>query len=312
MGFGNVLSQLLPSYEAVNLRDNLNSNILTIQDKVLPAYRKMFELVGPHDGKPFLDKEVANINEQFVKAVHTSGLTVKALRSPSMLDYILPVLENIVSMRGFLLEAIQRDIGKQVVTCSMSFNKATLLQLLDMISFVTSYSPVLLNYMTAAELAAVQSSNLNAGSVGPNDLTIIQQRIHAFSIACRVLGTPVNKLKADYAEIPDMLFDADNYDALVSTLGSKTVDPLMMSGAPFPMSLVFRVRLLIAEKQMDNLDEIEETIKASELRIMLYKKQQAEGKGDAYIEEIIERHEKRVTQLKRDRERAEKKYNLDK
>ncbi|MGL5397270.1 MAG: hypothetical protein ACRDBQ_18635 [Shewanella sp.] len=310
MGIGNVLSQLLPSYEAVNLRDNLNANILTIQDKILPVYRNMAVLVGAHDGKPFLDKNVAEFNETIVKHMEMSGLKVKSLRSPSMLDYIIPMLENVVAMRGFLLEAIQRDVGKQVVTTSMSFNKATLLQLLDMISFVSSYAPLMINFITASELAAVKDSNLVAGSIGPNDLVNLQQRIQLFCIACRVLGTPINKLKADYAEIPDMIFDEDSYNALSTNLGLKTVDPLGLSGAPFPMSLVFRVRMLFAEKQMDNLDEIDETIKASELRIMLYKKQQTEGSGDAYIEEIIEGHEKRVSQLKRDRERLEKKYDL--
>ena len=43
---------------------------------------------------------------------------------------------------------------------------------------------------------------------------------------------------------------------------------------------------------------------------MLYRRQLAEGTGDAYTEDLIEAQEKRLNDLKYKRERLEKKYGL--
>lgn len=106
------------------------------------------------------------------------------------------------------------------------------------------------------------------------------------------------------------MFDEETYSQLVQQFGSNTTDPLGMSSVPFPLSIVYRVRLNIAEWQMDRYDECVEAAKATELRILLYKKQQAAGEGDVHIEKLIEAHEKRLMELKYKRERLEKKYGL--
>lgn len=310
MPIPNMLSVLLPSFEATNLKNTLNSNVDAISGSLLPQFESMRDLVGTREGKPFLSPTVQSLSEELVKQLRSSGLEVKGLREPSAIEYIIAAMENAIALRPFLEQCINRDIGKQVVTASLTFNKCTLLQLLDLISFFTLYSGTLINYITAEEIAAMPDSNIAVKGVGPNDLQYLQIRSITFGIAVRVLATPQTKLKADYAEIPEAVFDEDTYNDLVKSFGSKSTDPLGLSAVPFPLSIIYRLNMSWTEWQMDNYDEVCEAAKASEYRILLFKKQLAEGKGDAALDKLIEKHEKQLDSLKRKRERLEKKYNL--
>lgn len=310
MAIPNMLAMLLPSFEATNLKNQLSSNCDAIGEQLLPRFQSLQELVASKEGKPFKSKTVQDMSDDLVKYLRNSGLEAKGLRNPSMLEYIVASMENTLQLRSFLDQCITRDIGKALVTSSMTFNKLTVLRLLDLIDFFTGYSATLLNYVTAEEIAAVEGSNIEVKGVGPNDLQYLNTRSISYCIAVRVLATPLNKLKADYAEIPEAIFNDETYGELAQQFGSSSVDPLGMSSVPFPISLILRVRLNIAERQMDKYDECVEAAKAAELRILLYKKQVAEGKGDAHIEKLIEISEKHLMELKHKRERLEKKYGL--
>lgn len=311
MAIPNALAILLPTFESTNLKNQLSSNCDAIGDALLPQFQNLQELVGSVEGKPFRSKPVTELSETLVKYLHTSGLDVKGLRHPTMLEYVTASMENVLQLRPFLEQCITRDIGKTLVTSSLTFNKQTVLQMLDIIDFFTGYCSILVNYITAEELASVEGSNIAVKGIGPKDLQYLQTRSVSFGIAVRVLATPIAKLKADYAEIPEAVFDEDTYNDMVKQFGSSATDPLGMSSVPFPLSLIYRARLNWAEWQMDRYDECVEAAKATELRILLYKKQQADGKGDAHIEKLIEAHEKRLMELKYKRERLEKKYGLN-
>lgn len=311
MPIPNMLGMLLPSFEATNLKNSLTSNCDAIGDVLLPQYQNMQELVGTVEGKKFHSKAVQNLNDALVKYLRETKLEHKALRDPSVLEYIIAAMENTLALRPFLEQCIARDVGKTVVTASMTFNKQTLLQLLDLLDFFAVYSATLINYISAEELASVQGSNVKVEGVGPNDLTYLNARVVTFGIALRVLATPANKLKSDYAEIPEAVFSEETYNELVNAFGAKVTDPLGLSAVPFPLSILYRVKLSWAEHQMDKYDECVEAARATELRILLYKKQLAEKNGDAALEKLIEKHEKRLMDLKYKRERLEKKYGLE-
>lgn len=310
MPIPNMLAMLLPSFESVNLKNQLSSNCDAIGEALLPRFQTLQEVVGTQEGKAFKNADVQALSEDLVSSLRNSNLNVKGLRNVSMLEYIIPTLENVLTLRSFLEQHITKDIGKSLVTTSLTFNKQTLLQMLDIIDFTTKYSSVLLNYVTAVELNAVEGSNIDGGAIAPNDVQYLKTQSMVFCIALRVLGTPVNKLKADYAEIPEAIFDEDTYNDLVASFGAGTTDPLGMRSVPFPLTLIYRARLNFAEWQMDRYDECVAAGKAAELRILLWKKQQAEGNGDAAIERLIKDQEKRLMDLKYKREKLEKKYGL--
>lgn len=305
MEIRNVLSALLPAYQGSDLKDGVRKNSDVVTGHLLPQYQSLQELIGGN----FKSSDAAKMSKDITSYLRDTKLEVKGVHNPTMVDYIVEVMKNVGTLQGFLCERIDADVGRALFTAQLSFNKATLLHLCDLLEFFAQYSSTLLNYLTHEEIQAVDTSIKTTG-VGPTDLQYLKMRMATFAVAVRILGTPVNKIKADYGEIPDAMFSEENFYELTSTFGQQKTDPMGMNSVPFPLSLILRARLNIAQRQMDHLDEIIASAKATELRLMLYRRQQAEGTGDAQIEKLIEAQEKRLNDLKYQRERLEKKYGL--
>lgn len=306
MNFTNFLNNILPAYEGSQLKDTLDDNVKVITTHLLPQYQALAEVM--HD-RTFHSKDAGKMSADITAYLKETGLEYKTYKNPSMVDYIIEVMKNIATLGGFLNSRIDADIGKKLVTSQMSFNKTTLLQLLDIINFYAEYSGTLINWLTHEELTSM-NSDIRTKGVSPNDLQYLKSRMGTFAVANRILGTPLSKMKAEYGEIPDAFFTEETYYELTRSFGANKTDPMGFSSVPFPLSLIYHARLNIAERQMDHYDEVVAAAKATELRIMLYRKQIAEGTGDASIEKMLEANEKKLLDLKYSRERLEKKYKL--
>lgn len=311
MEIATLFSTLLPSYEAIHLKGSLKKAADGISVELLPRYQQLQEVLGTVEGKKFHNKDVQEVSDSITEYLAKSGLRHNNLRQPSMLEYIIPAMQNVAALAAFLSKTIDRDMGRTIQTSVLTFNKATILQFVDIIDFTAQYASTLLNWITTMELASAADSNIATRALAPGDVELIHTKVVVFSIALRILGTPINRLQADYAEIPEAVFDEETYGELVKSFGQSKVDPLGMSAVPFPLSIVLRFQLWRAERQMDAYDECVQAAKSAEMRIILIRRQIAEGKGDAATEKLLEAYETQYHELKYERARLEKKYDLN-
>lgn len=303
----NYLGSLLPSYEASSLKDDLDANAKELTGLILPAYEALAELIA---GGAIRDKAVAEHSAYFVKEMRDSELVFKNLRNPNMFEYVAETIKNIGTLTPYLRDRIDKDIGRKLITNGITFNRQTLLQFCEVIEFFSTYAKIFINYATHAELASVDESRIKVRAVGPDDIEYLQLRRHTFTVVCRILGTPVTKLAAEYGEIPDMAIDADSFKEVQSVIGSSRIDPMGFASVPFPISIVYHARMKWADYQMDRYDDTVSTAKAVEYRVLLYRKRIDTGEGDASIERLLEIQEDRLMELRRKRERLEVKYGL--
>lgn len=310
MNIANLFSTLLPSYEAVQLKSILKKSADGISTELLPRFLQLQELLQTVDGKSFNDKEVKDYSDNLVKYLSKTGLNHTHLAHPTMLEYIIPALQNVAGLANFLSRTIDKDMGRSVSTSVLSFNKATILRFVDVIDFAGTYAATLLNWVTARELASVTGSNIAPKAISPGDLENLHSKAIIFGISMRILGTPINRLQADYADIPEAVFDPETYQDLMHSFGEQKVDPLGFASVPFPLSIVLRIQLWRAEKQMDAYEECVRAGKSAEMRVLLMRKQQAEGSGDAALEKLLGVYEKQYEELKYERARLESKYGL--
>lgn len=306
MAFSEYIKGLMPSYETATLKDNLHSNVKELSEQILPAYENAIELFNE---SPIKDKDVIEMSNLFVKKMEVSGLTHTSIKDVNMVEFIREVMRNIISIEGYLKERIDADCGRKVVTDGMTFSNQFLMQLLESIDFFNRFSKMLINYVTHKEFALVESSRQKVMAIGPGDEEYLETRMFAYTVVCRILGTPLSKLRADYGETPDIVIDTENLSELRAVFGQR-IDPVGFSNVPFPLSIIFHSRMAIANSQMDSYDETIATAKAVELRVMLYKKKVATGEGDAAVEDLLDIQEKRLMEIRRKQERLEKKYGL--
>lgn len=311
MQIANLFRTLLPTYESVQLKNALKKSADGITTELLPRFLQLQELLATESGKPFHDKEVQTYSDELVKYLSKSGLKHVHLKQPTMIEYIVPTLQNVGALAAFVSKTIDKDMGRTVATSALTFNKATILQFVDIIEFTAQYSATLLNWITSRELASVAESNIAPKAIAPGDVELIHSKTPVYGIALRILGTPINKIQADYGEIPEAVFDESTFEELAATFGRQKVDPLGMASLPFPLSVVLRVQLWRAERQMDAYDECVKAGKAAEMRVLLLRKRINEGGGDAAAEKLLTMYESQYNELKYERSRLEAKYGLD-
>lgn len=301
------LKKLLPSFEQSQLRDTLDKAFTRIQTSLLPQYRKISEVLG--DNPKFNDENVAVFNKEYVEFMQESGVNVKSKRNPSSLDFIIIAMENSAPLIEYLKERIKHDTSRTLMKDGITFNRHTLLQLIDCVNYFVDYSTKYLNYLTFKELNSVEESNIKTARLPPDIDVEMRTTIHTFSVSTRVLAMPLGDLRACYGDIPDVIIDEDTIGDMKAVFGEK-IDPLGFSHVPFPISMIFYARLNIADKQMSDLEETKQTAKTVEYRIAAYQKRKTMGESDAAIEKVLELQEKRLADLLYERERLEKKYGL--
>lgn len=311
-GIKNVLASLLPSYETSKLEGSIERNTKVLTNKVLPELLQLQELLKTKEGGKYSSDDVTQLSNSVVEYCQRRGLELPGLKHPTILEYTIATVQNIAVITPFVVKELRGVVGKSLLTDGLTFNRKALLQIIDMVDFFTGYTALLINYITAEEVASVAGTNIDVDNVGPIDMQYMKLHTVPFAISMRVLGTPINKLKADYAEIPDVVFDENNYDEMVAAWGTEKVDPMGMNGVPFPLSTILRARLFLADHAMDKYEETVKSAELAQMRIAYYRKRQTEqGKeGDAGLENMIANLEKDLTKLKRKRESMEKKLKI--
>lgn len=305
MSVSEYLSKLLPSFENSNLRDSLRKTNEKINLHLLPQYRNLRE-VCEHG---FKDELVKELNTDICRHLDSMNVSLKAVRKPDVIDYIIGAMENTAPTIAYLEERLKTDVPRTLMVDGITFNKKTLLQLIDSMLYFANYASDLLNFITHQELMSVDESNIKTAKLPPDMFNQLKVTSHTFSVTVRVASISLTDLRGIYGEIPDMVVDEDTLGELAAVFGPK-LNPLGFDQVPFPISLVFYARLSVADKQMDNLEEVIQTAKTVEYRIAAYKRRIAAGEGDAAIEKVLDMQEKRLSDLLYERDRLEKKYGL--
>lgn len=184
MNIANLFSALLPSYEAVQLKSILKKSADGISTELLPRYLQLQEFLQTQQGKSFNDKDVKAYSENLVKYLSKTQLHHAHLSNPTMLEYIIPALQNVGALASFLSRTIDKDMGRSVSTSVLSFNKATILRFVDIIDFAGNYAATLLNWITARELASVTQTNIAPKAISPGDLEMVQGQAVVFGHVC--------------------------------------------------------------------------------------------------------------------------------
>lgn len=303
----NYLKSLLPSFEGAKLSDALASSKNEIVEHLLPAYLASQELFIDTKMK---DPEIKELSKTIVSYLESEGLVHKSVNKPNAVDFIVEAMKNVIAIEPYLQECISQHVGRKTMSSAITIPTTNILRILEVLEFFVSYSRILINYITHRELAMVEDSRQKTMSVGPNDHKYINERLTTFTVACRVMATPLPNLKADMGAMPNMVVTEETVSEITATFGKNVVDPNGFSSVPFPLSLVFHFRMGLANWQMDNYDSSKATAKAVNYRVLMYKKRMAEGTGDAAIEDLLDIQEKRLLDIQRDLERTEVKYGL--
>lgn len=304
MSVTNYVKGLLPSFESSRVKDNLTNLSQEIDQFTLPSTKGMVETF-PHDWK-WKNKNVETLD----KAIRSSYKGKAVKRDASALELIEHALVNMQTTLPLMKMQADKAFGRTISSEGLTFDRAAILQFSEAATFFVNYARVLVNYLSAAELSELDGSRKVEG-IAPDDEEYLMANRYTFAIALNIMCVDGKELKSEMAHIPTSIVESGNEDDLVAVVGSEKMNPFGFANLPFPLSIIYRAGLSIADWQVNRYDQAQEEANVQQYRMILLKERIESGKGDAATENALKDAEERLKLARRKIAKMEEEYGLD-
>ncbi len=304
MSVTNYVKGLLPSFESSRVKDNLTNLSQEIDQFTLPSTKGMAETF-PHDWK-WKNKNVETLD----KAIRSSYKGKVFKRDASALELIEHALVNMQTTLPLMKMQADKAFARTISSEGLTFDRAAILQFSEAATFFVNYARVMVNYLSAAELSELDGSRKVAG-IAPDDEEYLLANRYTFAIALSIMCVDGKELKSEMAHIPTSIVESGNEDDMVAVVGKGKMDPFGFASLPFPLSLIYRAGLSIADWQVNRYDQAQEEANVQQYRMILLKERIENGQGDAATENALKDAEERLKLARRKITKMEEDYGID-
>lgn len=294
MRIGKFLSNLgLPILAKNDLVENIDTTKQDISG-LLPVLEDAGELLS---GAP---KSAAG--KAWEKAYnHSRPPVYRSARKPWVQD-ARTFIQNNQTLLDRLLDNVEKEFGKDVVIEGIDYTRATVLQLIGLIGFSTSYTRRKLAHLLAAE-ANVEARTLPVGRERmEGELRWLEANELMYFRAMEVLSIPAAELTKALEKIPAMRFDPEQEAAQLAASGPSVVDPLQLNlvdiGAVnlYTWNPFYIWGLARTTYKLHKIDRMKSDIKGIQLRLEQLRLQ-AKGGADAALETRIAFYEEEAQRI---------------
>jgi hypothetical protein len=284
----NYISSLLPSFE----RQRILNDIASLQAELSGTTLKMYGDAGATFAK---NKFKAKVNVEFDTDFHGK---LRDNRSVNFVSAIEAILKSVPAKLSYLEGLVNANYATDMTREAITYQKATVLKYLEVVSFTLSYADRLL----LDTLAAETFQNNNASQlIGTNQAPAIYKWMSAhrldFLNAMCVLAMPLDETREKIESIPDITAIPSNADTVRETVGPAKLDPL---GLGFMITTwfnpIYHSRMAFAEWQVERFKAKQEEKRALEYRLFALQESYT-NKKDPKLEQQIQYSEGRLQSL---------------
>lgn len=283
---------LAPSFQGNKLKDGIIVLNERISTQLLPQLEKALSVFN-EDWK-YQDAWAKTVSGNIEKDLKLKKLQPRAC----MFAKLEWIAKNLQSTLPFIKQETDRSFGNEVSSIGLTYSRANLLQYAECATFFVSYVSLLINYISAVELNAV-SKRQHLEGIAPTDLERLKAQYASFSVVCRILGYEVSELKGQLKTVPDMIIDPSTESEAKLIVGASKLDPVNFASLPFPLSLIFHLRLRNVENDVEEYEELKAQANSLNYRILLIKQYMENGDGDAALETKLQKLEDRYLEKRR-------------
>lgn len=276
---------LLPKFGKDRLQEDINICRSELQNVVIPSYKNAASVFTQPIAPEI--KEFEKMWNSYIK-VKTRGPLVTGIQTK--LEEVLPILD-------LMDKYTQTEFESEIVVAGMTVLKSTIVRLVELSDFVSTYAIRLLNYLYVVEMTAV---NKQPGYVGenlsPGEIKLIKTHFMEFCIALNALCREPKQTEKVLQSVPEVLVNARG-EAALKVFGDAKVDPLgafQVSGLVYNM--IYRTGMLVAEIQANRYKRAKDLKSILELRLLALQ-QQTNGQEDAALEREIAIVQSRIDAL---------------
>jgi hypothetical protein len=259
------IATLAPSLRKDKILDDLGVVRKSLKDTTIPAYETLDTLFGKWKWQ---SPEMKTMSTSFGRLAGNKG--------------VVPTIQQ---------------FNEEVVSTALTYKKATILQYLEAVSFLSTFARKFANFLLVAETATFPDSDVTLQtSFAPAEISYIQDKFLMFAQALVALSGKPEDIEKRLNESPDVVVKAASAGALEQTLGKTKTDPMKLNFISSTWNIFHHIGKAIAEWQVSKYNGAKEELQLVQMRKLYLEKLQAK-KPDAALAHEIEYMEGRVQNI---------------
>lgn len=278
---------LLPSFGRDNIVDDLARMRAELDDNLLPS----------------LEQAAREFKGHALASDYAKGLEVTlrsrfpAYRHLGLFEILLALFKNMPAKVEVLDKIVEVSFAKDVEKEAVTYRHATVMQTVELFSFVIHYTVRLVIRVIAAEACvAAGLANLVDSQLMPAELSYFNDRYVAWLDALKIVAKSQAELEEGLGAPPDIRMDDSSMEGVAATVGAKRLDPLGMNFIDPQWNPIYHFRMHKAELDVASLNSAKEERRLVELRLRDLKNKRG-GQKEAHLEHQIEVTEGRLKKL---------------
>ena len=291
-----LVKALVPSLERNEILEDIDSTVAEINEFTLPPYNAAFDsgLFGEqyNPKSKWLREKQMNYTRSTVSRIHSLHMYIHAVTAtlPERLERFRELMEDTDTTT--------------VVSAGIDYKTANLIQFISISGFISRYARkfLLLTYChETPEYVKRANRDMPFSRI---ELKMLEDQYDGFMEALHIFSMPTDIMIKKLADIPEYVVD-DTADDIITTTGSKNLEPIAVGFIPYRWNPIYHVRMAITDWQHSRYLAAKDERQALDLRLLAMRSAKDNGSIDPTLEKQIKYTEDRVMKLNRKIGKAE-------
>lgn len=273
------LTSMLPSFTKNTVQNDVEIALEEYQNFVQPSYESFLEGFSDFKFKSNYGKDFENRFDNTFKSNYSTNFIVASYKM---------ALVNLPAHSSLVLSALGDNIKSDVVKAALNMRQLTIVQLADVVSFVTRYARRILNFIITCETNYL-TRKPEEGDFKAGEIKYLKDNFSHYVVGLNFLSMPPSDAKTSLDKIPEILVTVANADEATMMAG-RDADPFQLNFIPVKLNPFYHVGMRVAEYQAARYHEAKDEQQAISAKI-LYLQKKTRNEDDAKLEQVIERYE---------------------
>lgn len=279
MNFKDFLSSSLPTLSKSTVDNDLQMSLDEFLNHVEPVYHSF--------GVEFKNYKLKSENGRAFEQVFSN-----AFKGNYHTNFLIASFEkaliNIPGKVDMVQRALEENTQSDILRASITARQINIVQLAEVISFVTRFSRRLLNFIVTCETNALLDKD-ELIDTRAAEVQYINDNFSPYIMGLNFLAVPQSDAIEMLEAVPDVLIDKAGAQTAQKVAGM-SADPFNLGFIPVKMNFIYHIGMRIAEYQAARYHEAKYEQQALAAKILFLRKK-LDGKEDAKLEQVIDNYE---------------------
>lgn len=293
----NYVKSLLPTFKKDDILEDIRITLNELKSFTIPAYQEAAKSSG----------QLVIRSDAIKNRVNIFNTIVKPQKKNDIVGTIFAGLQNNLTNLEEVQTRLESILTEDVVSSSMTYQKANLVYFAELSGFVSRYARRFLNYLYISETSLYDGQPGIDEALVPAEVKWIENYFDNFCYAFAVVSSDPKKLNKALGDIPEIEISKDNESVLSQTMGKEKINPMSANFVPVAINPFYHIGLMRAVWQTNRYHAAKREIKCLSLR-KLQLERLIENKPDAKIQKEIDYLEDQIQGYIRKNAEMERKY----